>query len=46
LTDVVITSPVTNQILSYNGTNWVNTQDDPVSLDLESVKISIIMGAL
>ena len=24
LTDVVITSPTTNQVLQYNGTNWVN----------------------
>lgn len=24
LTDVVITSPTTSQILVYNGTNWVN----------------------
>jgi hypothetical protein len=45
LTDVVITSPATNQIISYNGTNWVNTNDDPVSLDLESRTIATIMGA-
>lgn len=25
LTDVVITSPATNQVLIYNGTNWVNS---------------------
>lgn len=25
LTDVVITSPATGQILKYNGTNWVNS---------------------
>lgn len=25
LSDVTITTPTTNQILSYNGTNWVNT---------------------
>lgn len=24
LTDVVITTPATNQVLFYNGTNWVN----------------------
>lgn len=24
LTDVLITSPVNNQVLKYNGTNWVN----------------------
>ena len=27
LTDVVITSPVTNQLLAYNGTNWVNSTE-------------------
>jgi phage-related tail fiber protein len=25
LSDVVITSPTTNQVIAYNGTNWVNT---------------------
>jgi hypothetical protein len=25
LSDVVITTPTTNQVLSYNGTNWVNS---------------------
>jgi len=25
LTDVVITTPATNQVLMYNGTNWVNS---------------------
>jgi hypothetical protein len=25
LSDVVITAPATNQVVSYNGTNWVNT---------------------
>ena len=25
LTDVVLTSPATNQVLMYNGTNWVNS---------------------
>lgn len=35
LTDVVITSPVTGQVLKYNGTNWIadvvatNTDGDP-----------------
>jgi len=27
LTDVVITSPVTNQALVYNGTNWINATE-------------------
>lgn len=27
LTDVVITSPTTNQLLAYNGTNWVNSTE-------------------
>lgn len=27
LTDVVITSPATNQVLAYNGTNWVNSTE-------------------
>ena len=27
LTDVVITSPTTGQVLKYNGTNWVNDTD-------------------
>ena len=27
LTDVVITSPATNQSLVYNGTNWVNSTE-------------------
>jgi hypothetical protein len=40
LTDVVISSPSTNQILSYNGTNWVNTDDDPVT----SIEINTLMG--
>jgi hypothetical protein len=25
LTDVVITTPATDQVLKYNGTNWVNS---------------------
>jgi hypothetical protein len=27
LTDVVITSPATSQVLAYNGTNWVNSSE-------------------
>jgi len=27
LTDVVITSAATNQVLAYNGTNWVNSAE-------------------
>jgi hypothetical protein len=27
LTDVVITTPTTNEVLKYNGTNWINTVD-------------------
>ena len=27
LTDVVITTPATNQVLAYNGTNWVNSSE-------------------
>jgi hypothetical protein len=27
LTDVIITSPTTSQVLKYNGTNWVNAAD-------------------
>lgn len=27
LTDVVITTPTTNQVLAYNGTNWVNSSE-------------------
>jgi len=27
LTDVVITTPSTNQVLAYNGTNWVNSSE-------------------
>jgi hypothetical protein len=27
LTDVTITSPTTNQVLTYNGTRWVNTNE-------------------
>jgi hypothetical protein len=27
LTDVVITTPTTNQVLKYNGTNWINDTD-------------------
>jgi len=30
LSDVVISDPSSNQILSYNGTNWVNTTNDSV----------------
>ncbi len=29
LTDVVITTPTINQILKYNGTNWVNSTETP-----------------
>ena len=27
LTDVIITTPATNQVLAYNGTNWVNSSE-------------------
>jgi hypothetical protein len=27
LTDVIITTPSTNQVLAYNGTNWVNSSE-------------------
>jgi hypothetical protein len=27
LTDVIITSPTTSQVLKYNGTNWINAAD-------------------
>ena len=27
LTDVVLTTPATNQVLAYNGTNWVNSSE-------------------
>ncbi len=44
LTDVVITDPANNQIIKYNGTNWVNASDEglvSVSLDtLTDVSIS------
>ena len=32
LTDVIITSAATNQVLAYNGTNWVNSAETGVDL--------------
>jgi hypothetical protein len=38
LTDVVITTPTTNQVISFNGTNWVNnTVAGGGSLDLATI---------
>jgi hypothetical protein len=33
LDDVVITSPATNQLLQYNGTNWVNSSRDYITFN-------------
>jgi hypothetical protein len=40
LTDVVITSPATNQVLKYNGTNWVNDAAAQVVLSFPFFKSS------
>lgn len=37
LTDVTLTSPTTNQILVYNGTNWVNAVSTPSTLVMTMV---------
>lgn len=44
LTDVVITSPTTNQTLQYNGTNWVNTTGGGGSGTVTSVAMSVPTG--
>jgi hypothetical protein len=37
LTDVVITTPSSGQVVSYNGTNWVNAAPGAVSLTLDNL---------
>lgn len=44
LTDVVITSPTTNQTLQYNGTNWVNASAGAGSGTVTSVDMSVPTG--
>jgi hypothetical protein len=44
LTDVVITSPSTNQTLQYNGTNWVNATGGGGSGTVTSVAMSVPTG--
>ena len=44
LTDVVITSPTTNQTLQYNGTNWVNATGGGGSGTVTSVAMSVPTG--
>jgi hypothetical protein len=44
LTDVIITSASTSQVLTYNGTNWVNQ-----ALDISAIEnnyILALMGAI
>lgn len=39
LTDVVITTPTTDQVLAYNGTNWINTSaPDDMLKELQDTK--------
>jgi len=47
LTDVVITSAATDQVLAYNGTNWVNTTavTDPMNSSKFSAIITMDIGA-
>lgn len=47
LTDVVLTSPAADQVLAYNGTNWVNTTavTDPMNSSKFSAIITMDIGA-
>jgi hypothetical protein len=45
LTDVVITSPVSSQVLIYNGTNWVNGgETGDISAVTSGVGITVTNG--
>jgi hypothetical protein len=44
LTDVVITTPSTNQVLQYNGTTWVNATGGGGSGTVTSVDMSVPTG--
>lgn len=37
LSDVVLTNPANNDVLSYNGTNWVNTPAPPADISGNSI---------
>ena len=40
ITDVTITSPSTNQVLKYNGTNWVNDSDTDTGIQYTDLSVS------
>jgi hypothetical protein len=40
LNDVVITSPTSNQVIKYNGTNWVNGSDDGGSGSGDNISVN------
>lgn len=42
LTDVVITTPTTNQTLQYNGTNWVNAATSTSTINLDGLSDVVI----
>ena len=44
LSDVVITTPTTNQVLAYNGTNWVNSAAAAGSGTVTSVALTVPTG--
>ncbi len=45
LTDVIITSASTNQVLAYNGTNWVNSSEaGDISAVTSGVGITVTNG--
>lgn len=46
LTDVTVTSPVSGQVLKYNGTNWVNGTDSTSEGDYLPLSGGILTGAL
>lgn len=45
LSDVVVSSPTTNQLLQYNGTNWVNSTISGSSGNLDSLTDTTITSA-
>ena len=40
ITDVTLTSPSTNQVLKYNGTNWVNDSDTDTGIQYTDLSVS------
>lgn len=52
LSDVIITTPVTGQVVKYNGTNWVNGTDatggggTPVAIEDEGVSVTASVAVI